>query len=81
MPQSEPSRGTNVDGGDAYSVEDDITAILEIGHALDAVMEALGIDPLDYTRGGGSVTDVVRAQTHAILEAIARLRGSAGARG
>jgi hypothetical protein len=81
MPESEPSRSKNGEGGDAYSVEDDITAILEIGKALDTVMEALGIDPLDYTRGGASVADVVRAQTHAILEAIARLRSSGGARG
>ena len=74
MAQTETSRGTDLDG-ETYSVEDDISAILEIGHVLDSVMDALGLDPLDYTKGA-SVADVVRTQAHAILEAIKRLRES-----
>lgn len=74
MPQTEDSRGTGLDG-ETYSVEDDITAILEIGHVLDAVMEALGLDPLDCSNGASAAV-VVRTQAHAILEAIRRLRES-----
>jgi hypothetical protein len=65
------AEGTDLE---TYSVEEDITAILEIGHALDAVMEALGLDPLDY-RKGDSAADIVRAQAQAILETIKRLQG------
>jgi hypothetical protein len=72
MPDSDTSRAAD-ENLEPYSVDDDITAILEIGHALDAVMEALGLDPIEH-RKGESVTGMVRAQAQAILEAIKRLR-------
>ncbi len=74
MPTMEGPHSADV-GGATYSVEDDITALLEIGHVLDDVMDALGLDPLDYMKGE-SVTDNVRAQARAILDAIKRLRDS-----